>query len=95
MLYQEPTCGCWLYIGNSFTPNGFGKTYWKKARRVIHRAVWEFFLGAICPTFVLDHKCRVRICANPAHLDPVTSDVNTARGLVALFRKPEEYAPSF
>jgi hypothetical protein len=28
----------------------------------------------------LDHLCRVRLCVNPAHLDPVTCGENIRRG---------------
>lgn len=82
LLCVDPVTGCWLFVGKWTTGNGYAKTYWQGAHRVLHRVVWTILRGPICPGFVLDHKkeCRNRLCSNPDHLDPVTSDVNTARG---------------
>jgi hypothetical protein len=37
-------------------------------------------VGPIQPGLHLDHLCRVRLCVNPAHLEPVTPQVNILRG---------------
>lgn len=46
----------------------------------VHRVVYEHLVGQIPAGLVLDHLCRNRICANPAHLQPVTHQVNLTRG---------------
>ncbi len=45
-----------------------------------HRIAYLLFIGPIPEGLVLDHKCRVRKCANPGHLEPVTQQVNILRG---------------
>ena len=45
-----------------------------------HRAAWQFLVGEIPSGLVLDHLCRNRRCVNPDHLEPVTQQVNAARG---------------
>lgn len=90
-----PFSGCWVFTGSWTTGNGYGKTRWEGHDRVLHRVVWEILVGPICPTFQLDHKCRVRCCCNPGHLDPVTPGVNTHRGEATLFKRREDYEVSF
>ena len=45
-----------------------------------HRFVYEAERGPIPSGLTLDHKCRVRQCVNPAHLEPVTLAENILRG---------------
>ena len=70
---------CWLWTG---TKNDKGYSYFRlrgKSRRA-HRVAYEHFVGPIPAGLVIDHLCRNRGCVNPAHLEPVTVKVNTARG---------------
>ncbi|MDE2471852.1 MAG: HNH endonuclease [Bradyrhizobium sp.] len=46
----------------------------------VHRLMYELCVGAIPPGLVIDHRCRVRCCGNPQHLEPVTPKINTLRG---------------
>jgi len=78
------TDSCWLWIG---TVNSTGYGYFqtggrgtKKARA--HRYAYEFLVGPIPKGLVLDHLCRVKICVNPEHLQPVTQRENVLRGEV-------------
>lgn len=87
----EPNSGCWLFVGRWTTGNGYGKTYWKGVHMVLHRVVWLLIKGWICPGIKLDHKCRVRACCNPDHLDPVYDVVNTHRGRAVLYKRKEDY----
>ena len=45
-----------------------------------HRVVYEAFRGEIPLGLELDHKCRLPVCVNPAHLEPVTHLENMRRG---------------
>lgn len=48
----------------------------------IHRLSYELFRGRLPSGYklVIDHTCRVRHCANPAHLELVTQQENVRRG---------------
>lgn len=46
----------------------------------VHRIAHELFVGPIPAGLDIDHLCRVRDCANPAHLEPVTRQENLRRG---------------
>lgn len=48
-----------------------------------HRWIYTQRVGPIPEGMQLDHLCRVRACANPAHLEPVTSRQNTMRSPIA------------
>lgn len=88
-----PLTGCWLwtaYIG----PNGYG--YINQGNRrpnTAHRVVYEAIKGPVPDGLELDHLCRVRSCANPAHLEPVTSAENTRRGLAGANNRAKTHCP--
>ena len=44
-----------------------------------HRIVYELFKGRIPKGFVIDHRCEVKLCCNPDHLEAVTHSVNHIR----------------
>lgn len=72
---------CQVWTGA--TRNGYGRV--ARGRKGdgladVHRAVWEHERGPIADGLTLDHLCRVRLCANPAHLEPVTRRENVLRG---------------
>ena len=82
-LYMpDPNSGCWLWIG-SLKMNGYGSIGIKIGNRwktkLAHRISYETFIGPIPNGLPLDHKCRVRSCINPAHLEPVTPSENLRR----------------
>lgn len=72
--------GCWLWTA-CLHRDGYGKTVLNGRFRYAHCAVYELLVGFIPEGLELDHLCRVRACCNPAHLEPVTSSVNRARGV--------------
>lgn len=79
-LFPEPMGGCWLWAGH--TNNGYGQiTRVLPARGMgyAHRIVYEALVGPVGEGLHLDHKCKVRTCCNPAHLDPVTPHENNRR----------------
>lgn len=75
-IQPEPMSGCWLWSGGLST-SGYGKAYDPaKGKTVLaHRYVYELVAGAVSKP-MLDHKCRVRCCVNPAHLRPATPREN-------------------
>jgi hypothetical protein len=44
-----------------------------------HRVAWELEHGPVPDGLTLDHRCCVRHCVNPAHLEPVSHKVNCQR----------------
>lgn len=71
--------GCWLwtaYVG----PKGYGEFGLNRRTERAHRVGYRLFVGPIPDGLQLDHRCRVRHCVNPAHLEAVTGRVNVLRG---------------
>lgn len=77
----EKTPTCWLWSGAR--SKGYGVFGIPKTRRNAraHRLSYLFHVGPIPIGLELDHLCRVPACVNPAHLEPVTHQINTARGV--------------
>lgn len=82
---------CWLWDGR-LNRNGYGRCCIGGKEPVAHRAIYELLIGPIPEKHILDHKCKVRKCVNPHHMEPVTHRVNTIRGDAPLFQKRECYA---
>jgi hypothetical protein len=60
-----------------------------------HRVAYEIFSGVEIPAHLqADHRCRVRSCVNPAHLELVTPQVNVARGQVGSNMRRRTHCPS-
>lgn len=75
--YSSP---CWISSraqqGGGYTKLGYlGKTL------LTHRVAYAVFVGPIPDGKVIDHLCRQTACCNPAHLEPVTTQVNLLRGV--------------
>ena len=72
---------CWIWL-MSFNHKGYARMWSPQHGRVIQasRFFYEHFVGQIPGGFQLDHLCRVRLCVNPEHLEPVTQYVNQQRG---------------
>lgn len=77
---------CWLWK-MSTGPSGYGQVSWRvrggrtpvKSLTTAHRVVWIKYHGPIPPFMVIDHRCRVRRCCNPAHLRLMTNVENASR----------------
>jgi hypothetical protein len=77
---HRPDLGpCWLWAG---TEMARGYPYFKVNGRMVraHRFAYKLLVGAIPEGLTLDHLCRVTLCVNPRHLEPVTHRVNILRG---------------
>lgn len=71
--------GCLLWTGAKST-GGYAVIRINGRLRYAHRLMYEMFAGPVPEGLQLDHLCRVHHCANPAHLEPVTSRENSLRG---------------
>ena len=72
---------CWIYNGN-INPGGYGCFYPEGTVKIFaHRYAYSREYGAVPEGLVVDHKCRVRSCVNPAHLRAVTNSENTLCGI--------------
>jgi hypothetical protein len=77
----NPGTGCWEWAGPK-NWGGYGqilnvgpsRSHW-----TAHGAAYRLFVGEIPMGMELDHVCRMRHCANPAHLEVVTHRENLRR----------------
>lgn len=69
---------CWPFVGG-LTTKGYGQFYFAGRKHLAHIVAWELTNGPVPDGLQLDHLCRNPACANPAHLEPVTSRENTER----------------
>jgi hypothetical protein len=86
----DPVTGCWLWQGARNGPNrtrrigGYGVIKWQRKMEMVHRVVYELLVDPIPDGLTLDHVkargCQYRHCCWPAHLEPVTREVNSLRG---------------
>lgn len=76
----EPITGCWLWSG-ALANGGYGAFLGPEGTVKAHRWFYEQSKGPVPDGLELDHQCRVRCCVNPDHLEPVTRQVNTLRGI--------------
>ena len=68
--------GCWRF-GGALDAGGYGMVRMLGVNHRAHVVTFEAAGGTRAPGEVIDHRCRVRSCCNPAHLEAVTNGVNT------------------
>lgn len=71
---------CWPWTAARNT-KGYGQ--FKASGKLVpaHRWAYEQIVGKIPDGLQIDHLCRNRGCVNPGHMEPVTSKINTLRGV--------------
>lgn len=71
---------CWEWQATK-TRSGYG--HFRVGNKLVsaHRFAYELEIGKIPDGLVIDHLCRNRSCVNPKHLEPVTSKINSLRGI--------------
>lgn len=97
----DKTGDCWLWPGGT-SGNGYGQLTTltgderKQTTIKVHRAMYERHVGPIPEGMELDHLCKVKRCANPAHLEPVTHLENVQRWMTSITACPQghEYTES-
>lgn len=96
-IIRIPFSGCWLFLdAGRDNRNEYRRLYHDGKERMAHILSWIVHRGPVPEGLLLDHKCRVRCCVNPDHLEPVTPQINTLRGEAKLFGKarcPITYLP--
>jgi hypothetical protein len=68
--------GCWLFKG-MIEADGYGRTTWNSRQVRPHRLVYEFHHGPIPAGHFVRHRCDVRNCVNPDHLETGLPRENT------------------
>lgn len=72
---------CWIWTG-SCQVDGYGRVQFRGKSWRAHRAIYTLLVDEIPEGLVLDHLCRNPSCVNPEHLEPVTQQENSLRGLM-------------
>lgn len=91
-IIPEPNSGCWLWLGSMINA-GYGTIRYHGIDLLAHRLVYELTHGPIKNGLHIDHLCRVRLCCNPAHLEPVTPGENARRGETGQYQKQFTHCP--
>ncbi|OGO40039.1 MAG: hypothetical protein A2Z03_11975 [Chloroflexi bacterium RBG_16_56_8] len=69
---------CWLWIASILVPHGYGQIQVDGKPRRAHVVAWELENGPVPEGKILRHKCDVRHCIRPFHLEPGTYKENAA-----------------
>lgn len=80
---------CWLWTGG-LTGAGYGQISVDGSKVYVHRLVYSEMIGPIPDGLVIDHRCEVRNCCNPGHLEAVSRWENTLRGRSPMAAKAKQ-----
>jgi len=84
---------CWIWTAGK-NPGGYGTMSVSGRDTLVHRWAYERFIGPVPERLELDHLCCNKSCVNVAHLEPVTHQENTLRGVRRPYCKHgHEYTP--
>lgn len=80
--YAPGLGACWLWTAGT-DDKGYGHFYVPGPPPIHLAHVWSYVdkNGPVPDGLELDHLCRVPSCVRPDHLEPVTHQVNTKRGI--------------
>jgi len=81
---------CWIWMGE-LKERDYGKVGLRGSTWLVHRMIYELFVGPIPPGYVVDHRCRNPRCCNPEHLEAVPPRENARR---AVPNRPPKRPPS-
>lgn len=68
--HVNKTSGCWLWTAS--TSCGYGQMGIGKRMYRVHRLTYALAFGPIPNGFHVHHKCEVRRCVNPDHLELIS-----------------------
>lgn len=71
---------CWLWARRSTTAAGYGQLWSGETNQYAHRLSWSFSGGQVPVGYELDHRCKIRNCVNPSHLQAIPRRENRAQG---------------
>lgn len=87
---ERDESGCLLWTGGK-TSQGYGVTSFAGRTYYVHRLIFQLLGHEIPHGYVLDHVaewgCEHKHCAEPAHLEPVTTAENSRRGQLRRWAK--------
>ena len=83
---------CWLWTAGCGS-DGYGRLYVAGRHVLAHRFAYELLVGPIPEGLQIDHLCRVRLCVNPAHMEPVTQQENIRRGESGRWQLAKTHCP--
>lgn len=66
---------CWLWT-DGCDANGYARLWVKPQTVFAHRYAYELLIGPIPEGLTINHRCAIRSCVNPAHLEPETLQEN-------------------
>jgi hypothetical protein len=98
-ISPEPNSGCWLWTGSTKGDKRmYGRIYRKGQDRYAHHFSYECSHGKIPTGMVVMHKCDVKGCVNPSHLELGTPQKNAKdaidRGLNNTPGRPPKASPA-
>lgn len=73
----ETSCWVWPFASNR---DGYGSVQKNNKSQDAHRFMYELLVGPVPYKSELDHVCKIRLCVNPTHLEPVSHAENCRRG---------------
>lgn len=75
--------GCWISLYSTGS-HGYSQIGWQVGEKITmrlgHRVSWEAANGPIPEGLTIEHKCRVRRCINPEHMELMSNLDNAAGG---------------
>jgi len=74
---------CWLWLAAASTGYGSYPIRWPDGSvdHCAHRVAWRLLRGPIPPGLVLHHKCGIRHCVRPDHLEPMSQRENVIKAV--------------